>query len=72
MIKQITVAECDICGFVQQAKERNGQYNETDYTIPDGWVHGKGNPNICICPDCNKTLRAKSIRYNNKENNHGI
>lgn len=67
MIKQMTVAECDICGIIQRAKGRNGQYNETDYTIPDGWIKGKGNPNMCICPDCDRALRARAPKHDNEQ-----
>lgn len=55
MIKQITVAECDICGTTQNAKLVTWQ-NETNYTLPIGWVQSKANQQFCICPECWKKL----------------
>lgn len=52
MIKQITVAECDICGTTQAAKPVQGQYNETDYKLPPGWMMSEANRQFCICPRC--------------------
>ena len=39
MLKQIWIAECDLCGKIERAKAVSGQYNETDYTLPDGWSY---------------------------------
>lgn len=52
MIKQITVAECDVCGKTEKAKQIPWQYNETEYVVPDGWKHGFGEMGICICAEC--------------------
>lgn len=51
MIKQITVAECDVCGKTEKAKEVSGRYNETEYVIPEGWKQGR-NDKVSICPRC--------------------
>ena len=56
MLKQICVAECDICGKIKEAKTTLGQYNETEYLLPDGWESGKGNKAVCICTECLKLL----------------
>lgn len=37
MIKQITVAERDICGRTEKARPETFR-NETDYKLPDGWM----------------------------------
>lgn len=37
MIKQITVAECDICGRTEKAIPETFR-NETNYTLPEGWT----------------------------------
>jgi len=58
MIKQIYVCECDICGAIENAKATTWR-NETEYEIPDNWVRGN-NKKICICPECNKKLNAKT------------
>lgn len=54
MIKQIYVCECDICGAVEKAKAVT-QRNETEYEMPDYWVHGN-NKQVCICPACSEKL----------------
>ena len=60
MIKQIYVCECDICGAVEKAKAVTRR-NETEYEMPDYWVHGS-NKQICICPACSSKLSA-SVGY---------
>ena len=56
MIKQITVAECDICGATQKAKAVSDYRNGTDYTLPPGWMQSEANREFCICPECWKKL----------------
>ena len=51
MIKQIIVAECDICGVTQKAKPVTFR-NETDFELPDGWMKSEANRQFCICPEC--------------------
>ena len=58
MIKQVYMCECDICGAIEKAKLISSNNNDEDYGLPYNWCHGK-NPNICICPECNKKLNAK-------------
>lgn len=60
MIKQIYVCECDICGAVEKAKAVTRR-NETEYEMPDYWVHGS-NKQVCICPTCSSKLAA-SVGY---------
>lgn len=55
MIKQITVAECDICGMTQEAK-REIFRNESNYTLPPGWMQSEANRQFCICPECWRKL----------------
>lgn len=55
MIKNITVAQCDICGKTVPAKRINGQYNDVEYTIPDGW-HPGTNPGVHLCEVCSAAL----------------
>lgn len=52
MIKQITVAECDICGATEKAKMGTAQYNETIYEPPKGWIRSGTNNMFLICPKC--------------------
>ena len=61
MIKQITVAECDICGRTEKAKQVSGQYNETDYKLPEGWMVSEANRKFCICPECWKKLKKEAV-----------
>lgn len=51
MLKQITIAECDLCRKTEPAKAVSGRYNETDYTLPDGWSKGH-NDSFILCPEC--------------------
>ncbi len=51
MIRQIWIAECDLCGHTEKAKAKSGRYNETDYTLPDGWGYGH-NKDFTLCPEC--------------------
>ena len=67
MIKTITVAQCDICGKTEPAKAIPGQYNETDYTIPDSWKKSDTNKDFCICDQCRKKLEATTINYRRQE-----
>lgn len=56
MIKTMSVAVCDICGFIAQAKVIGSQYNDAIYGAPDGWGKGAAN-NVLICPSCVKKLQ---------------
>ena len=51
MLKQITIAECDMCGKTEPAKAVSGRYNEREYTLPDGWSRGH-NKDFMLCPEC--------------------
>lgn len=59
MIRQIWIAECDLCGHREDAKAVSGRYNETDYTLPNGWRKAH-NKDFILCPKCHeKTEREK-------------
>lgn len=51
MIRQVWIAECDLCGHTEKAKAKSGRCNETDYTLPDGWGYGH-NKDFTLCPEC--------------------
>lgn len=57
MLKQVWIVECDLCGKVERAKSVLGRYNETDYTLPEGWKHGH-NKNCTFCPECGKEIHS--------------
>ena len=67
MIRQIWIAECDLCGHREDAKAVSGRYNETNYTLPDGWGYGY-NKNFTLCHEC-LLLRGGdiSVESNSKE-----
>ena len=67
MIRQIWIAECDLCGHTEKAKAKSGRYNETDYTLPDGWGYGH-NKDFTLCHEC-LLLRGgdSSVESNSKE-----
>lgn len=51
MLKQIWIAECDLCGKTKRAKTVSGRYNETSYDLPYGWGYAH-NKNFTLCPEC--------------------
>ena len=53
MIKQIWIAQCDICGFIERVRMVRGRYNDTEPTLPVGWGHGH-NKDVHLCPECSK------------------
>lgn len=59
MLKQITIAECDLCGKTEPAKAAIGRYNETGYDLPDGWSKGHNN-NFILCPECTSTKELET------------
>lgn len=60
MIKQITVAECDICGRIESAVWRYSQREDTGwYEEPEGWHRSPGNAEMILCPACWEKLNDK-------------
>jgi len=53
MIKQIWIAQCDVCGLIETARMVRGRYNDTEATLPVGWGHGH-NKDVHLCPECSK------------------
>lgn len=53
MIKQIWIAQCDLCGKTEEAGRRTsiGQYNEAGHTLPKGWGYGY-TEKIHLCQEC--------------------
>ena len=51
MLKQIYVAQCDLCGKIESAKQTFFR-NEYEYSLPDGWSKSAVNANVCLCPAC--------------------
>ena len=60
MLKQTTLAVCDICGHTEQAKAVCGYYNRVDYLLPDGWTYATHNPSVHLCPNCTEKLQNKN------------
>lgn len=61
MIRQVFVAECDICGITQKAKPETFR-NETSYTLPNGWMRSKANNQFIICPECWRKLTQEETQ----------
>lgn len=59
MLKQMTVAVCDICGNTEHAKLVNDCRNDYIYTLPDGWTSSRVNGNVHMCPACAELLQRK-------------
>jgi hypothetical protein len=55
MLKTLTVAVCDCCGHIDNARPVTYR-NETEYMIPEGWTNAKGNKDMILCPDCTRRL----------------
>lgn len=62
MIKKITVAICDICGNIKEAKPVGSQHNETIYEIPDNWVRSQANKEVHICNVCSRKINMGVTR----------
>ena len=60
MLKQIWIAECDLCGASEPAQAKIGRYNDTDYELPVGWKQGH-NKDFCVCPDCAQKVKVNSV-----------
>lgn len=58
MIKQIWVAQCDLCGKIENARMTSGRYNEQEATLPIGWSKGY-NKDVHCCPECSKRIAEK-------------
>ncbi|MBQ8697390.1 MAG: hypothetical protein IJ521_00100 [Schwartzia sp.] len=58
MIKQVWVAQCDLCGKIENAKLVAGRYNETAPTLPEGWICGY-NKDFHCCPECAKQIEKE-------------
>ena len=56
MLKQIWVAECDLCGKVEPARKITSN-NETRYILPLGWAWGISDIKCAVCPECIRTRR---------------
>lgn len=63
MIKTLTIAQCDACGKISPAKPCSGQYNETEYVLPDGWKKSEYNDQFCICQECRKKFEMPILNY---------
>ena len=58
IIKQIWVAQCDVCGKTENARIMVGAYNDEVHTLPVGWGYGY-NENMHLCPECSKRIMKK-------------
>lgn len=59
MIQERTVCICDVCGYMEVAQEKPGQYNDVFYTAPEGWSKGNTPSSADICPACARLLAVK-------------
>lgn len=56
MLKQAWIAECDLCGKVERAREISSE-GETRYLLPLGWAWGIGDIRCAVCPECIRERR---------------
>lgn len=59
MLKQMTVAVCDICGATEHARLVFDSRNDYLYTLPEGWTTARANNNVHMCPACADLLQRK-------------
>lgn len=57
MLEKTYMVMCDICGKMEPANKKLGQYNEEFVEAPSNWYVG-ANKNVHICPDCGQLLRS--------------
>ena len=57
MLKQLWIAECDLCGNIERAKEIPTDNGETRYILPFGWAWGVSDIKCAVCPECLRTRR---------------
>lgn len=55
MIKKVWIAQCDLCGKVENARMVTGQYNESEPALPTGWICGY-NKDFHCCSECAKQI----------------
>ena len=58
MIRNVTVAICDVCGFTEQALIDSNPDIPNKYKLPEGWGTGHSEE-IHICPNCKRKLDIK-------------
>ena len=54
-LKQLWIAQCDLCGKIKNLRITTGQYNEVECTLPTDWRYGR-NKNMHLCPECAKRI----------------
>ena len=59
MLKQVTVAVCDICGATEPARLVFDSRNDYIYTLPEGWATARANNNVHMCQACTELLNRK-------------
>ena len=66
MMKEAMVAQCDLCGTVEVAKEQSDYHNGVVYELPDNWMRSSINKSMCICPKCAIFVRQKQEAMGDK------
>lgn len=56
MLKQITIAVCDICGTTEKAAPALNAQGEYLYYLPENWTVAAGNRCVHMCPTCTEKL----------------
>lgn len=60
MLKQVWIAQCDLCGKEEKAKAVRGRYDEPEQTLPDGWKCGY-NKAFHLCGECAAVVNKNSL-----------
>ncbi len=62
MLKQIWIAECDLCGKRVPARRTSGRNNEPEFVLPAGWTRGASNYSFTVCPECAEVVSTKKLK----------
>lgn len=63
MMKQEMLCTCDICGTSEKAQRVSGQYNETSYVPPKGWISSAINRDVHLCPKCVAVFEKRAVEH---------
>lgn len=70
MLEKMYMVTCDICGKMDPANKKLGQYNEEFVEAPSNWYTG-ANADMHICSDCGDLL-ASNGRLKRKDESHHV
>ena len=58
MLKEIMMAECDLCGALEKPIRQQHIDAGESYALPDGWMRSCVNGQFCLCRECAQKFHA--------------